>query len=212
MIDIEDFLPQINPKAPGVPLPTARQAILQAAMQICERSRLWKHSVELVVNDLDDIAFTPPEGAVLLDYESILFRATPDGCDIDLEAKTSDWMDRCMRGWRRGSIPGYPKYFSQTSIGTLRIAPIENGFVTINMTLKPTIDADQLPDFLMQQYGEMVAWGALGRILSTPDQPFTDFAAGAAYLQAFEQKLASLSFKASSGQQRARVRTKANYM
>lgn len=212
MIDLEEFLPQINPKAPGVPLPAARQAILQAARQICERSRMWKGSEEMVVTDLDDIDFSTPDGSVLLDYDSVTFRTTPDGAPIPLEAKTAAWMDQYMRGWRRGTITDYPRFFTQTHTGTLRVAPIENGFVAVNYTLLPTMDADQLPDFLLHQFGEMLAWGALGRILSTPDQPFTDFNVGAAYLSAFEQKLASLSFKASSGQQRARTRSRANYM
>lgn len=205
MIDLDAFLPLINPKAPGCPAPSAYIAIRQAAIQICERSRAWRESAEMVVNDLDDINFTVPDGSVLLDFESVLFN------DIKLEAKPASWMDQCMRGWRRGSITGYPRFFTQMKFGTLRVAPIENGILTVNFWLKPTTDCDQLPDFLLDQYSEMLAWGALGRILSTPDQPFTDFNTGAAYLGAFEQKLASLAFKGATGQQRARIRSRSHF-
>lgn len=206
MIDLDDFLPQILPKAPGCPVPTAHQAILQAASDLCARTKLWRHSDESYVNDLDDIAFTPPEGSLVVDFESVLFNDTP------LEAKTAKWMDGCMRGWRRGNIAGYPKYFAQTNFGTLRIAPIEIGMVTINAWLKPTMDADQLPDFLFQQYSELIAWGALARILSTPEQPFTDFNTGTSYFGALEAKVASLMFKSTQGQQRARVRVRGSYI
>lgn len=205
MTDLDDFLPFIMPKAPGCPTPTAYIALRQAAMEFCARTKLWRDSVTLLVSDLGDIVFNPPDGAVLIDFESVLFN------DIPLEAKTAEWMDKCMRGWRRGSIEGYPRFFSQTNMGTLRIAPIDTGVLTVNYWLKPTVESDQLPDFLLDQYSEVMAWGALGRILSTPEQPFTDFNAGAAYLSAFEQKIASQSFKVAGGQQRARVRSRASY-
>lgn len=210
MIDLDAFLPQINPKAPACPAPAAYIAILQAAREICERTKLWRYSGEMVIASLDDIALTPPDGSLVMDFESVLFRVGDNG-DVELEAKTVDWMDKCMRGWRRGSIEGYPRFFTQTNMGTLRIAPVETGILTVNCYLKPAMDADQLPDFLFQQYGEVVAWGALGRILSTPDQPFTDFNTGAGYLSLFENKVASLAFKGTSGQQRARVRSRGKY-
>lgn len=206
MIDIDEFLPLILTKAPGCPYPSARIAVIQAANDICERSRLWKYTDTMYVQDESDIDFTPPDGSLVLDFETILFG------DQVLTPKTTEWMDQCMRGWRRGTIAGYPKYFTQTNVGTLRIAPLENGEITISCTLRPSQDAEQLPDFLYQQYSEMIAWGALARILSTPEQPFTDFGMGAQYLGAFNMKLDSLSFKEAKGQQRARLRTRGKYM
>lgn len=205
MIDLDDFLPHIAPKAPGCPVPSAHVALLQAAAQFCERTRTWKHEAEMPINDLDDISFDAPDGAIVMEFESVLF----DG--VKLEAKTTDWMDRCMRGWRRGDIAGYPRFYTQKSMGTLRIAPIENGILTVNCILKPAMDADQLPDFLLEQYAEVLAWGALGRLLSTPDQPFTDFNVGAAYLAAFENKLAGLAYKTTTGQMRARPRVRSHF-
>jgi hypothetical protein len=205
MTDLDDFLPYIMPKAPGCPTPTAHIALRQAAMEFCARTKLWRDSATFLMSGLDDIHFNPPDGAVLIDFESVLFN------DVPLEAKTAAWMDQCMRGWRRGTIEGYPRFFAQTNMGTLRVAPIDTGVLTVNYWLKPTIEADQLPDFLLDQYAETIAWGALGRILSTPEQPFTDFNTGAAYAAAFEQKIASQSFKVAGGQQRARVRSKAQF-
>lgn len=204
MTDLDDFLPQISPKAPGCPAPAAYIALVQAAREFCERTRTWRHSAEMVINDLDDIFFEPPEGATVMEFESVLFEG------MKLEAKTTDWMDRCMRGWRKG-LEGYPRFFTQLNEGTLRIAPIENGILTVNCFLKPNMDADQLPDYLLDQYGEVIAWGALGRLLSTPDQPFTDFNTGAAYLAAFDNKLSSLAYRGTTGQQRVRPRVRGTY-
>lgn len=206
MIDLDDFMPQILPKAPGCPVPAANIALLQAASEFCTRTRTWKDTTTIPVNDLDDILFDPPDQSVVLDFESVLFN------DIKLEAKTTAWMDQCMRGWRRGNITGYPRFYTQMNHGTLRVAPIENGLLTVNVLLKPSMDADQLPDYLFNEFSEVIAWGALGRLLSTPDQPFTDFNTGAAYLAAFDQKLAGLAYQGTTGQQRARPRVRGSYI
>jgi hypothetical protein len=206
MIDLDDFLPEINPKAPGCPAPAAYKAILQACDELCTRTRQWRYSDTVPVNDLDEIEFSPPEQAVLVDFESVLWG------DIPLEPKTTAWLDQCMRGWRRGAIEGGPRFFSQLTSNMLRITPVDTGMLTINAILKPAMDADQVPDFLYVQYHEIVAWGALGRILATPDQPFTDFNVGAAYLAAFAQKLDAIAWKGATGQQRAPLRTRGQYM
>jgi hypothetical protein len=117
-----------------------------------------------------------------------------------------------MRGGRKGAIEGQPRFYTQLLPGSLRVAPVDSGMLVVNMILKPSMDADQVPDFLLNQYHELVAWGALGRLLSTPDQPFTDVAMGAAYLSMAEQKLGALSWRGVTGQQRAPVRTRGNYM
>lgn len=206
MRDLDDFLLEINPKAPGCPAPAAYQAILQACDDLCVRTKTWRYSDDIIISGTDEIDFFPPSGAVLIDFESVLFGDTP------LEAKTIKWMDQCMRGWRRGTIEGVPRFYTQLDMNTLRIAPIDNGTLTVNCWLKPAMDADQVPDFLFEQWHEVIAWGALGRILSTPNQPFTDVQMGAAYLAAFMQKLDGIAFKGTTGQQRAPLRTRSQFM
>jgi hypothetical protein len=206
MIDLDVFLPEINPKAPACPAPSAYKAILQACDDICTRTRQWRYDDEVPVQDLNELEVPVPDQAALVDFESVLYNDRP------LEAKTVQWMDQCMRGWRRGAIEGAPRFYTQLLPGTLRIAPVDNGILQVNMILKPSMDADQVPDFLFTLYHELVAWGALARILSTPDQPFSDPNMGAAYLAAFTQKLDALAWKGVTGQQRAPVRSRGNYM
>lgn len=206
MIDLDAFLPEINPKAPGVPAPAAYLAIRQACDEICTKSRLWRYSEEVAVQDLNELQISIPDQASLIDFESVLFN------DRLLEPKTAQWMDQCMRGWRRSSIEGQPRFYTQLDVGALRIAPVDNGLLLVNAILKPSMDADQVPDFLFTLYHELVAWGALGRLLSTPEQPFTDMATGGSYLGMVMQKLDALAWEGTTGQQRAPLRSRAQYM
>lgn len=206
MIDLDEFLPEINPKAPGCPAPAAYKAILAACDEFCTRTRLWRYTDEEVISTTDEIDFSPPSEAILIDFETVLFNEAP------LEPKEAKWLDMAMRGWRRGAIEGMPRFFAQTDLNSLRITPVDNGVLTMNVWLKPSMDAEQVPDFLFQLYHEVIAWGALGRLLVTPNQPFTDMAAGTGYMAAFQQKLDSLAFKGTTGQQRAPSRSRGTYM
>lgn len=206
MIDLDDFLPEISPKAPGAPVPAIHKAILATCDDFCTRTKLWRYSDDVIVNSSDEIDFYAPSDAVLVDYETVAFN------DVPLEPKATKWLDMAMRGWRRGAIEGIPRFFAQTSLNTLRITPVDNGTLTVNVWLKPGMDAEQVPDFLFLQYHEVIAWGALGRLLATPDQPFTDFNASGGYMASYEQKMNTLAFKGATGQQRAPLRSRATYM
>jgi len=205
MKPLDAFLTSINPYAPGVAIPTAYFAIRQAAIEFCERTRLWRYEDDFTIGP-DAEAICTPYGSVLLDIERVNFNGDP------LVPQTAAWLDERIKGWRTGEVSGVPQYFSQIELNTLRIAPSANGTVNISVWLKPSQDCQDLPDFLADQYREVIAHGALGRILMMPSQPFTNGDLGAGFLSSFERKLTELSGKGITGQQRARVRTRANFM
>jgi hypothetical protein len=142
---------------------------------------------------------------VLLDIERVRFN------DLPLEPRTVAWLDERMPGWRDGTVTGQPQFLTQIDLNTIRLVPGMAGTVKISAWLKPSQDCLDLPDFLADQYREVIAHGALGRILMMPNQPYTNGDLGAGFLANFQQKLVGLSGKGIAGQQRARVRTKAKF-
>ncbi|MDF3073466.1 MAG: hypothetical protein K0S54_1133 [Alphaproteobacteria bacterium] len=205
MKDLSEFLKSMNPYAPGLAEPTAFFGIRQAAIEFCERTRLWRHEDEFEVSAQDAEAIIAPYGAVLMDIESVFF----DGQKV--EPKTTAWLDEHVPGWRVGEVEGEPRYLTQIDLNTMRLIPGKAGNVRISMWLKPSQDCDEVPDFLADQYRETIAQGALARILVMRDKPYTDRELAAVCASSFEAKLVSLQHSGSSGQQRARTRTKPNY-
>jgi hypothetical protein len=206
MKPLDAFLNKINPYAPGCAIPTAFNAIRDAAIEFCERTRLWRWEDEFDVSASDAEAISTPYGSVLLDIEKVSFDGEP------LEPKTVAWLDEHMNGWRTGAVAGQPKYLTQLELNTIRLVPGQAGTVNISVWLKPSQDCMDLPAFLSDQFREVIAHGALGRILMMPSQPFTNGDLGAGFLASFESKLTQLSGKGITGQQRARVRTRASFM
>lgn len=205
MKPLDDFLQKIMIYAPGVAIPTAYSGVRDAATEFCERTRLWRYEDEFTVSAADAEQITTPSGSVLLDLERVAFDGTP------LEPKTAAWLDEHMDGWRTGALVGQPKYITQLEPNTLRLVPGQEGTVSISAWLKPSQDCTDLPDFMADQHREMIAFGALGRILMIPNQPYTNTDLAGGFLSAFATKLAGLSGAGITGQQRARVRTRASF-
>ncbi|MNZ92974.1 hypothetical protein D3C78_1120230 [compost metagenome] len=91
------------------------------------------------------------------------------------------------------------------------IVPKTTGTLKLSTFLRPSEDADQLPDFIAQLYRQVIADGALAEILMLPGQPFTAPDRAQFYSMRFEAKLGELSSRTIKGQQRAPARTRAQF-
>lgn len=205
MKDFDAIITLVQQHAPGCSIPTAITNIRLAAIDLCEKSRLWRwdDDFEVVANDTEGIS--TPYGSVLHELELVQFNGN------DLIPTSTTWLDDNMRGWRRGLLTGTPQFVTQTEMNTIRLVPGEDGHVDVFAWLKPTQDADELPDFLIDNYAEVVAHGALARILLIKGQPFTDQTLAQGFGALFANKLDALSNKGQTGQQRARRRTRGSF-
>lgn len=206
MKDFADILPHIYQYAPGCAAPTAHFGIRQAAIDFCERTRLWRWEDDFDIPGDEPECITTPFGSVLHEIELVQF----DG--QDLCPKTVAWMDSNCHGWRAGTLTGQPQYVVQTEPNTLRVVPQQAGHVNLFLWLKPSDEADELPDFIVDQYRKTIAHGALAHILLMPGQPFTNVEMAATFGGLFNGKVNSLMRASSRGQQRGRTRTTAHFM
>ena len=206
MKSLDAFAASIKVYAPGCADPTMYFGIRQAAIEFCERTRLWRFDDEFQVSFDDAEGISAPYGAEIHEIEAVSFNGQP------LDPKTTGWLDEHMRGWRTaGQVTGVPHYFTQTEPDTIRLVPFMAGTLGLHLWLKPAQDADQLPDWMVEQHRETIAHGALARILLIPNQSFTNPEMGMVFANAFQSKLDGLSNKGFTGQQRAPVRSKATY-
>lgn len=208
-VTLDSFLPNVRPWAPGVPDSTAYSALRGAAVEFCERTKLWKYenTVPVLATASATSAITTPTDSAVLDIEVALF----NGEEID--PATSVDLDAYMPGWRTGGIgTGQPQYITQIQQNTLTLVPqtYVDGSLYLCLRLKPSQSAQTLPDF-MADYAECLGWGALGRLLTVPGQSYSNPDLATFYTTRFITKLDSLSTKGSKGQQNAPKRTRGKY-
>ena len=206
---LDTFLPEVRPWAPGVPDTTAYKAIRGAAIEFCERTKLWKYENTIAVLSTDPATSTVTTAAdsALFDIEVALF----DG--NELTPKTARDVDDLMPGWRIGDLgTGMPQYITQIEQNKITIVPgpAVDGSLYLCLRLKPSQTAMTLPDF-MADYAECLGWGALGRILTVPGQSYSNPELATYYMARFGEKLHQLSNKGSTGQQNAPKRTKSSF-
>ncbi|MEY9435581.1 phage adaptor protein [Bradyrhizobium elkanii] len=206
MIDFDAFYPHVMPSAPGCPEPTVINALRQAAQRFCETTRAWRCNDTFDVT-MDTCAFVcVPDGAELFEIEAVTF----DGRPIDPISVAE--LDRLMPRWRDQTEAAQPRYYTQLDFDTIRLAPAGEGTVQVWAFLKPSEDADQLPDFLGAKFARAIASGALADILLLPGQPFfnPDLASvHAARFQSVLDRNFNLNLR---GQQRAPTRTRAQFL
>lgn len=206
MKSLDAFAAHVTQYAPGCPEPTLFFGVRQAAIEFCERTRLWRYEDELPITLDDAEGISAPYGAEIHEIEAVFFNGQ------SLEPKTTSWLDEHMSGWRTaGQVTGFPRYFTQTEPDTIRIVPFDAGTLRLDVWLKPSQDAEQLPDWIVDQHRETIAHGALARILLMPSQAFTNPELGVAFANSFQARIDKISNKGFTGQQRAPMRTRATY-
>ncbi|CAB4134871.1 hypothetical protein UFOVP275_27 [uncultured Caudovirales phage] len=209
-ITIDSFLPEVRPWAPGVPDATAFKAIRGAAIEFCERTKLWKYESTTPVLSTDPAtsAISTPTDSSVFDIEVSLFD------NKELVPKAPRDLDAIFEGWRTGAIgTGAPLYITQIEQNKMTMVPqsYADGSLYLCLRLKPSQTALTMPDFL-KDYSECIGWGALGRILTVPGQSYSNPELATYYTGRFLVKLDALSRKGTTGQQNAVKRTKAIFL
>ena len=203
MIELDVFLPNITPYAPGCPEPTAFAAIIKAAQTFCERTRLWRGSSVIDVTPAGPNPVTVPAGAELFEIESARFDSR------DLQPISLSDLDHKHPRWR-DLDNGAARWITQTEPGYVLLVPASTGALSLSTLLRPIDNAEQLPD-LFSQYTQMIADGALADILMLPAQSYSDPQRAQFYALRFDNRIDSLCKLTIQGQQRAPVRSRARF-
>lgn len=198
MREPSDFFRWIMPYAPACADPVAEIHVISAAREWCEATRCWREKECFPVTGEEDAVLCVPPYASLFEIEFARFN------EVELErvAYSDAALDVC----------GQPRQITQVQPQSVALAPRgECGTLTISMFLEPAQDADVLPDFLYESWGQIIAQGALGSLLIIPDQPFSNPGL-AAYNAGLFQTAKDRNFHHNRrGQQRAPLRTKPQY-
>jgi len=194
-VPLDAFLPYVLPFAANCPEPLALRAVLSACTDLCRDTQVLQQAIDPVdlVADQGTYALTAPAGLVPSQLVSLYYlgRRLRSVSPLTLEQRNSfDW--RAQRGDAAA--------FTQLDVESFTLVPApavsRTGAVTGVLAVMPSRTADTVDGVLLEHHAEVVAAGALARILATPEQPYTN----PAMAQAFEQR-----FRAGSSRLRAHV-------
>lgn len=203
MAQLDDFSKYVVPYAKGTPVPTVRDAVRQAIVELCMRSRVWRHELTGIAVGTTELSVPVPTDTQLYEFESVRF----DGdrlCPTLYSTLDDMWPD-----WRTDT--GQPKYFTQRIPGLIMTVPKQAGTLDMTIFLRPSEQALTVPDFFLLNYAKIISYGALGKILAIPGQPFSNPDLAAFNINQFEMQLDMLSSASERGQQAAYRKTRSSF-
>lgn len=169
MVTWDTFLEDVFPSVQGCPKSMVVHAIKTACIDFCEKTLIWKQ--DSIQNDViageASYSFAPPRGAkVVRPYRIEIVH--PDSGDIlELEPMSLETLESFNNTWR-GKEQRVPNAYVLTHDDTVRLigVPTEDitGGLVAYVSLKPTRDAEECPNFLYEDWAETIAAGALAKL------------------------------------------------
>jgi len=183
-VSLEEFLPYVAPYAEHCPNIVARRAIRDTLIEIAQRTGSTTHRFTMeTVAGQNKYEIELPHGYQVESVESVFVG------DSQLKPTNREELSQLHPGFAWDSIPGTPAYYMSTDDpNNLLIvpAPKEDGqTIKCEAKFRFSRNAELFPMVYYERYVEIVAAGALFRILSMSGQSFSDVAMAANWQQIY---------------------------
>lgn len=198
----EQWYDEVVPDVPGAGLPLIKNAIKNAAIEFCQRTRVYRieHPAISAVEDDGEYDWAPGAGLKVVRAEIVWYEGkqldpvTP----ADLQALYPQWTEET----------GPPVYFVQEMPETLVLVPKPNAdaadAITARVSVKPSRAATSISDQLYELYLEQIAAGAKARLFAMQSKPWSNPQGAQRESGLFEDAIAQANLDAFRGHSRAR--------
>lgn len=218
---LSELLPLVLPRVKGCPNPLAVQELRMAAVEFCEETKLWREIFTVTFDEQNEAISAFPY-AQIHEFESADF---DDGAGTAYPLEPASYYETTP-GDRSTLIDTAPVWITQSSPGTITLVPFGEGIVEIAAIMKPIVTPrygvsgetthqavqNVVATFIAESYGDILAHGALARLLSMPGTPWAEGRAAAAEHTFFRREIEQLASRRISGQQRAKLRSQSSWL
>lgn len=208
MIEYERYLPDILAEVDDCPEIVAVEKVRDALMELCRRSTIWRtemlpFAISATVADYE-LIFDDGQQLAQVNYVTLV-----DSNDEEIHPRetTEDEQDaKSVKGWRLRT--GSPRAFYMKDPEVLRLVPIPEEAYTayVGVILQPTPDSYEAPDWLYNQYHEIVAKGARAKLLNMRGRPWYDPNKAALEMQDFYDEVRNVQNAATRSHTRTQKR------
>lgn len=152
----------VSLEAPGCLHVIIEREILWAARRFCDRTKIWHEDKDTTyaAGGLGDVDLATPADSEIVSIDSVLADNydIPSATEYELSAINANWRTE------EGPAERFISYPHKNSILLYR-KPTAPTQIDYTVTLKPTLDATTLPDFLVDKYRDALVDGAKYRVL-----------------------------------------------
>ena len=199
------FLPEVVQYVPDVPEFVAENAIKQACIEFCERTRFWQTDLDpqLTLGKTATYSIDTPTGTKFVDVVEAWYN------DVLLIPKSAEELTRIYRytDWR--TVQSDPQYLTRIVPDELILVPMpmsSGGELKVRAALAPTRESTQVDDQLYEQFLEYIAYGARARLYNSPKQPYFDKPSALEFEKKFRSAISEVRTRVNKGLSRASVK------
>lgn len=181
---LDGFLPFILSEVQGCPDPMVNQALIMAAIDFTRETLSWTElSDPYPLKDQEqDYEIDVPSGSFLITVRDVWIG------NRRLIPTTLSQIPMVLTDWQT-SQSNAPTYYTQAiDRGSLRFYPMPlnpTETFTVRAAFAPLTSATTVPDFIGQQYMDVISSGAKSRLMLMPEKPWSNPTMGAYYKQQF---------------------------
>lgn len=179
MANITDFIADVYPEVDGAMDSIITSAVRKIVREFCRKTTRWRVDLPPLTLVLNQTAYVPGALATTLQFpvdgELVFYvNATQNG--TPLEPTRKEDMDAVQFDWEieQGSqmlrfYPSDPLTFNVYPIPVDVTYPLQ-----IRAAFMPAVAALTCPDFIMNDWQEVITAGVVGRLLNMANRPWTD--------------------------------------
>ena len=174
MANFKDLAPQVQPEAQECPLAVIENETRKTARNFCERTTYWRHEHDPITtgNDTGLYDLTIPDQAQIV---AVLSPARHRREII--EQRDKHWLDENLPNWAEETNI-QARWFRMVAPTTLRLIPYptaaesETGALSVYIALKPSPLSTTIPDFVFNEWYEVLTEGVLAALFSRPGKAY----------------------------------------
>lgn len=194
--------PYINSDVPKVNVTIAGIAARQAAIEFCERTKLWfiRSEASSLFTGKSIYGFDTPQHTVMVQDGIFMLEVLElDGSGnlskrVEIEPRTYTDLIRERPGFTTDTDE-YPEFFWVRGDGLVQVTPTptqdKTGVLYADIAVKPSPASTMSPQFLYDHYAPVIAAGAKAILLGSKGEPWEDQAKAMQYRDQFENNINS---------------------
>ncbi|KYC52199.1 MAG: hypothetical protein AMQ22_00926 [Candidatus Methanofastidiosum methylothiophilum] len=173
MASISDFYPYVMPAVQGCPTGIVNMAIKNAIVDFCDKTLMWRYTFAPmdIVDGQSSYEFTSPDDAAISKPLYVSVNGN------QLYGTNEDDLDILYSGWREATSNSPVMYYMDYNSNLILVpTPSENqdGSLILQVALRPSFDAVEFEDWLLEDWGEVIGHGALMRLHAMPGKVWAD--------------------------------------
>ncbi len=206
----ESWFDEVLPDVPGVTQAIAKNAIRNAAIEFCDRSKVWvvDHDPMPAVANQGTYPFEPPSGAVVAMIKTAWFNGQK------LTPRTAAQLDKEFVKWP--AKVGIPSRYLQENTEELILVPMPSAnlanAIEAKVALKPSRSSAGIERWIFEKYLEEIAHGAKGKLFSMQKKPWSDSQLAVFHLGQFEDGIHKAKLAAAKSHTTAPLRSRTSFM